>query len=775
MAQLTKTADEPLAFTEVQTFFERLYPRTGGIAFDSIYSDRFTFQSIADVEGWWADDGTVIHGETTGITYSATGQLAGILTNNTGNDIDLSNGRVDVEFALHSLTGAIDSSTFFAPGVEVDFRVRQADGTVIFLGTLREIEATGIYTISVTSPGATGDERIWANGTAINMQWIFGQVTPPLSMIFEARRIQLSYTQERFRRSDGLQPPFLYPNNIIGIAVRDFGSVVHNSNYSWPTGTPTLFQSMTDFAYVAGGGGSSSTGPNDAEARLRNNGDSIVNQPTLYVVRINVTNFNTTGDVPMTLTVDVWQGIQRQAIKVSVTRTINGTGEYTFADSPDRETSVLSTQDFSFEFSTPDGMITGGDSITYTVEEVRVGFNADYAQINTNLLESYRRDGGIVPSTAGAGARTYPTDGSGTAFHELGFQATGDTTASFYSWPQSGFPDQTEEGTLGIAYTSSGGQRLAGGANALGRFENTSTISDRTIRRIEVGIIIQEDDIPILGSWPIHLEAGEGLDPVSDQRFTSGVNITPDNRNRVTVLTASDTFTLLRGRGNRLTVWIRNGQETTPNAFRYYVSYIRFTYDDDVRFLPNPVGETLLFRRNDYISRIGLSFNGGRSTGITSTARGTWGIYAGDADFTTNPTGLSVGTSPLSVGDEVNLVFNPQDRQAQDVSAVFLDWRANDTIRIIRDDGIEIGEGYIFELMETPVTNRDSGGPLLVLMTARVTQVLGNGTLDNQAFNSGSSVFDDIQVHRPSIRNINADVPTDGTCLLYTSPSPRDS
>ena len=242
--------------------------------------------------------------------------------------------------------------------------------------------------------------------------------------------------------------------------------------------------------------------------------------------------------------------------------------------------------------------------------------------------ETYRRDGGIVISEAGGGARTYPVDGSGTAFHELGFQATGETTASFYSWPISGFPDQTEEGTLGIAYVSAGGQRLAGGANALGRFENTSTINDRMIRRIEVGIIIQSDDIPILGNWPLHLEAGLGIDPVADLRFTGGVNITPDSRNRVTVLTASDTFVLLRGRGNRLTVWIRNGQETTPNAFSYYVSYIRFTYNDDVRFLPDPVGETLIFRRNDYISRIGLSFNGGRSTGINSTTRGTWGIYA---------------------------------------------------------------------------------------------------------------------------------------------------
>ena len=404
-------------------------------------------------------------------------------------------------------------------------------------------------------------------------------------------------------------------------------------------------------------------------------------------------------------------------------------------------------------------------SFGFDIRRIQISHTANRFRRNTEPLSLYARDGGIVPSTAGGGPRTYPTDGSGTAFHELGFQATGDTTASFYSWPQSGFPDQTEEGTLGIAYTSSGGQRLAGGANALGRFENTSTLTDRMIRRIEVGIIIQQDDIPILGSWPIHLEAGEGLDPVSDLRFTGGINIDSTNRNVVTVLTASANFMLLRGRGNRLTVWIRNGQETTPNAFRYYVSYIRFTYNDDVRFLPNPVGETLIFRRNDYISRIGLSFNGGRSTGITSTARGTWGIYAGNADFTTNPTGLSVGTSPLSVGDEVNPVFNPQDRQAQDVSAAILSWRANDTIRIRRDDGIEIGEGYIFELMDTPVTNRDSGSPLLVLMTVRVTQVLGNGTLDNQAFNSGSSVFDDIQVHRPAIRNINADVSTDGTML----------
>ena len=450
MAQLTKTADEPLAFTEVQTFFDRLYPRTGGIAFDSIYSDRFTFQSLTDVEGWWADDGTVIHGETTGITYSATGQLAGVLTNNTGNDIDLSNGRIDVEFALHSLTGAVDSSTFFAPGVEVDFRVRQADGTVIFLGMLREIEATGIYTISVTSPGATGDERIWANGTAINMQWIFGQGTPPLSMIFEARRIQLSYTQERFRRSDGLQPPFLYPNNIIGIAARDFGSVVHDGNFSWPTGTPTLFQNMADFSYTPGSGSDSGTTANNAEGRLMNDGASINAEPIAFSVRINITDFNTTGSVPLTLTLTVWQGIARQATKAVFERAITGTGVVTFAESLESG-SILAGQFLSFEVSTPVGTITGGDSITYAVEEFNLGVTNEFVQINTNLLESYRRDGGIVISEAGGGVRTYPTDGTGTAFHELGYQATGDTTASFYSWPQSGFAEQTEEGTLGIA------------------------------------------------------------------------------------------------------------------------------------------------------------------------------------------------------------------------------------------------------------------------------------------------------------------------------------
>ena len=36
MAQLTKTAAESLAFTEVQAFFDRLYPPVGGIAFDNL-------------------------------------------------------------------------------------------------------------------------------------------------------------------------------------------------------------------------------------------------------------------------------------------------------------------------------------------------------------------------------------------------------------------------------------------------------------------------------------------------------------------------------------------------------------------------------------------------------------------------------------------------------------------------------------------------------------------------------------------------------------------
>ena len=71
-----------------------------------------------------------------------------------------------------------------------------------------------------------------------------------------------------------------------------------------------------------------------------------------------------------------------------------------------------------------------------------------------------------------------------------------------------------------------------------------------------------------------------------------------------------------------------------------------------------------------------MSFDGGRSTGIFSTSRGTWGIYAGNADFSANPTGIDTNLNPLSVNDEVNIVFNPQDRQAQDATAAIQAWRA---------------------------------------------------------------------------------------------------
>ena len=175
--------------------------------------------------------------------------------------------------------------------------------------------------------------------------------------------------------------------------------------------------------------------------------------------------------------------------------------------------------------------------------------------------------------------------------------------------------------------------------------------------------------------------------------------------------------------------WIRNGEEVIPNALSYYVSYIRFSYNDDVRFLPNPVGETLIFRRNDYISRIGLSFDGGRSTGIASTSRGTWGFYESNANFANDPTGINTLVDPLSVDDEVNVVFNPVDRQAQTVSTLFLNFQARDILRIERIDGGRAGEGYVLELMGAPTINRDSGSDQVIFMT----------------------------------------------CLLYTSPSPRDS
>ena len=159
------------------------------------------------------DFGTVPYGETEGIDYTTTGQLAGRLTNNTGADIDLSNGRLDAEFALTHFQGwpSGGSSPPPDPGIEVDLEVRQSDGTLMFFSALRSITEAGIFTLSDTVNQASGNDSIWANGATIILQWVLSGGTPNAFMNFEVRRYSTSYTQERFDRSNGLQPPFLYP------------------------------------------------------------------------------------------------------------------------------------------------------------------------------------------------------------------------------------------------------------------------------------------------------------------------------------------------------------------------------------------------------------------------------------------------------------------------------------------------------------------------------------------------------------------------------------
>ena len=132
-------------------------------------------------------------------------------------------------------------------------------------------------------------------------------------------------------------------------------------------------------------------------------------------------------------------------------------------------------------------------------------------------------------------------------------------------------------------------------------------------------------------------------------------------------------------------------------------------------------------------ARFGRGFNG--ADGTSNNAEHTWGIYADNADFTTNPIGLEPDTTALTVGSSYTLVFNIRDENAVDISSEYLAFEVGDRLRFERQTGTFAGNGYVFELTSTPATNnQDQQGdnPVIVSMGATVLSRVGTGLIDDQ-------------------------------------------
>ena len=131
MAQLTKTAAESLAFTEVQAFFDRLYPPVGGIAFDNL--GVVTVNVLSDIGDrvFFPTADAVLHGENTGLTITTGTRGEKLITNNTGTDIDMTGWRMDVEFELVNLNFSTDDNRPTVP-MRLALEVNQPNDNAAF-------------------------------------------------------------------------------------------------------------------------------------------------------------------------------------------------------------------------------------------------------------------------------------------------------------------------------------------------------------------------------------------------------------------------------------------------------------------------------------------------------------------------------------------------------------------------------------------------------------------------------------------------------------------
>ena len=139
MAQLTRTADQPLALSDVQEFFGRsvagVYPTTGGVAVENLGRQTSTGKETGDTVSW--PEGTPEFFGVSGFTYQATassdgilGTTGGTITNGTGSNIPISiDNFIDIVITIHSVSGdgvipflqifqsGFESATFFTSNV----------------------------------------------------------------------------------------------------------------------------------------------------------------------------------------------------------------------------------------------------------------------------------------------------------------------------------------------------------------------------------------------------------------------------------------------------------------------------------------------------------------------------------------------------------------------------------------------------------------------------------------------------------------------------------
>ena len=123
------------------------YPEAGGFALEGFASlahptaDRFSWPTTTGIAVFGGNANQLVYTAGTTASSNTSGSVGGMLRNNTGADIDLTNGRVDVDISI----------TEFNQGSAADSLLSCAVSTssgVVFLTAGQDIAGTGVFTFT---------------------------------------------------------------------------------------------------------------------------------------------------------------------------------------------------------------------------------------------------------------------------------------------------------------------------------------------------------------------------------------------------------------------------------------------------------------------------------------------------------------------------------------------------------------------------------------------------------------------------------------------------
>ena len=260
MAQLTRTADQPLALSEVQAFFGRLYPtgidafaleNVDGIALSTGNADSGT------QTGWSTDAFEYYPGRVNYVAATPSADFIGI-TRNPGSTIQITSGRVWARFQVTTFTPTSTRRI----GVEI----RETGGTqngVRWRGGV-DVDSAGLFELNAIQPESGAN--FWNFNTTLEIRMFAENTQPNEIILVDLISLQVNLRSgTQYIRNGDLLSVYARGGGIVpewpeegGIAITWDNPVRrtlpddNNNDVVWPTAAPTTIAGIgTNWTYNA--------------------------------------------------------------------------------------------------------------------------------------------------------------------------------------------------------------------------------------------------------------------------------------------------------------------------------------------------------------------------------------------------------------------------------------------------------------------------------------------------------------------------------------------